>query len=392
MFPSDCRGGLRTLARFARVRNLSSVSKLLRRQGDLVTFTDFRCCGWATSSLPPGRIPRLADLLEAHPVPAVTLATCQRLEVYHQGACDCGALLKPQGLDALRHLAEVAAGLHSAVLGEDQILGQVRDAWANAGGELGRTGAIAIGAARRLRERRGLRADAGHLLDLALRQSAITPGGRIAVVGTGVLARRIAHRATEMGYEDVVIAGRQPLATSGLDRVRWLPLAELRQAPPVDVAVTCLGAGAPPLSPALHLPEIRRLLVDLGTPRNVTGEAIVTTVTIASILERCAPGEDPLRAELQEELHRILDDRLRPVARPGSRSVGELRAHVERLRQAEVRRIARLHPELESATIDTITHALVNRIFHTPSERLRELDDEQLSRSIAALFAPEGAL
>ncbi len=357
----------------------------------MVRLTDFHCCGWATTSLPPHLVPRVSDLLPAHAEPAVAVATCQRLEVYHQGPCECRASYRYRGREALSHLAEVAAGLHSAVLGEDQILGQVRDGWANADGDLARLGAIAIGAARRLRDRRELHADAGELLDRALAHVGMAPEGRIAVVGTGVLGRRVAHRARELGYEDVIIAGRHSLAVSGLSHARWVPLAGLAGIPPVEVVVTCLGADAPELYPDLHLPPVRSLIVDLGTPRNVAGDLPVPIVTIAALLHHSSPDEDPDRAALRDELHRILDDRIRPKVGRNSRSVGELRAHVERLREAEAARIRRLHPHLDPETVDTITRSLVNRIFHEPSARLRELDDEQLGRQVAALFAPEEA-
>ncbi len=358
----------------------------------MARLTDFHCCGWATASLAPHEVPRVGDLLPGHPQPAVAVSTCQRLEVYHPGPCECRASYRFRGRKALDHLAEVAAGLHSAVLGEDQILGQVRDAWTNADGDLARLGAMAIGAARRLRDRRELHADAGELLDRALTHTGTAPGGRIAVVGTGVLGRRVAHRARELGYEDVVIAGRHPLATSGLSHARWIPLAELSGIAPVDVVVTCLGADAPELYPDLHLPPVTRLIVDLGTPRNVAGTFPVPLVTIAALLDHSSPDEDPDRAALRDELREILDERLRPAIGVASRSVGELRAHVERQRQLEAARIRRLHPQLDADVVDAITRSLVNRIFHGPSARLRDLDDDQLGQQVAALFAPEEAL
>jgi glutamyl-tRNA reductase len=155
--------------------------------------------------------------------------------------------------------------------------------------------------------------------------------------------------------------------------------------------VTCLGADAPELFPDLHLPPVKTLIVDLGTPRNVAGTFPVPVVTIAALLDHSSPDDDPDRAALRDELHVILDERLRPVIGEASRSVGELRSHVERQRQAEAARIRRLHPQLDAETVDAITHSLVNRIFHGPSARLRDLDDEQLGQQVAALFAPEEA-
>jgi glutamyl-tRNA reductase len=113
------------------------------------------------------------------------------------------------------------------------------------------------------------------------------------------------------------------------------------------------------------------------------------TITLADLAARTSLDADPLRRELARELHTILDDRLRPSAGAQGRNVAELRANIESLRRTEADRIRRLHPEIAAADVDAITHSLVNRLFHSASERLRELEDPQLSESVAALFAPE---
>ncbi len=348
--------------------------------------TGFAVCSWTIDS--GACVPSVAALLAAHGAGAVALATCQRAEVYHEGGCNCGAPSQSTGIAALQHLAEVAAGLHSVVLGEEQVLGQVRDAWSEAAGAFGATGAAAIGAARRLRERHDLRADTGWLLDRALARAGVSAGGRILVIGTGVLGRRVTARAHELGFSEVAIAGRSippglPPATA------WIELPAVRDHGPVDVVVTCLGDGAPRLDPAVDLAIATCLVIDLGTPCNVSGPANVPVVAIADLMDCASPDADPRRAALRAELHEILDERLRPALGKASKPIGQLRGHVESLRQVEAARIRRLHPEVDPNTIDLITRALVNRIFHSPSERLRDLDDPQLGASVAALFAPE---
>ena len=348
--------------------------------------TGWAVCGWTVDS--GASVPSVATLLGTHGDGAVALATCQRAEVYHAGGCSCEAPSKLAGLAALHHLAEVAAGLHSVVLGEEQVLGQVRDAWSQASGPLGRAGAVAIGAARRLREHHDLRADTGWLLDRSLAKAGLAAGGSILVVGTGVLGRRVVARAHELGFSPVAIAGRS--APAGLTpNTAWAGLASLREQAPVDVIVTCLGDGAPRLDLAADLPVASRLVIDLGTPRNVSGPAAVPVVTISDLMDAASPDTDPRRAALRVELHEIVAERLRPALGKASKPIGQLRGHVESLRQAEAVRIRRLHPELDPNTIDLITHAVVNRIFHSPSQRLRDLDDPQLGASVAALFAPE---
>ncbi|MGH2609032.1 MAG: hypothetical protein ACRDHF_08070, partial [Tepidiformaceae bacterium] len=225
------------------------------------------------------------------------------------------------------------------------------------------------------------------LLDRALAYAGIPAAGSIAVIGTGILGRRVVARAHNLGFGAVTLAGRSKPADLR-PGTGWVPLSALESLPAPDVLVACLGEGAPRLSPEEHLPPVGRLIIDLGTPRNIHGPAPVPVVTIADLLPASVPALDPCRTELRAELHELLDARLQPVLGPGSRTVRQLREHVEGLRQVESARIRRLHPEIDAATIDLITHSLINRVFHDPSRRLRDGDDH-FGEQVAALFAPE---
>ena len=111
-------------------------------------------------------------------------------------------------MPALRHLSEVAAGLHSAVLGEAQILGQSRRAFDDAGAELQGLGQTAITAARSLRAETEFDSHAGHLLDRGLALSGVGPAGRLLVLGTGAMARLVAERGEAVGVCEGPGAGR----------------------------------------------------------------------------------------------------------------------------------------------------------------------------------------
>ncbi|MGH2608855.1 MAG: hypothetical protein ACRDHF_07155, partial [Tepidiformaceae bacterium] len=159
----------------------------------------FSCCAWDTASAVD--VPDIAPTRARHEPGSVAIVTCQRLEIYQHAPCDCDSPIHLRGMAAARHLSEVAAGLHSVVLGEDQVLGQVRDAWADAPrGAMHRIGSTAIGAARQLRKRRKLSADTGQLLDRALAYAGIPAAGSIAVIGTGILGRRVVARAHNLGF------------------------------------------------------------------------------------------------------------------------------------------------------------------------------------------------
>lgn len=328
----------------------------------------------------------MAALASRHGAGAARVQSCQRLEVFGLQACDCPAPLRLTGLAALRRLAEVGAGLHSLVLGEAQILGQVRSAVALASPELRAVAGAPIGAARQFRHEQQFQAHTGHLLDRALRMSRLGCDGTVAIVGAGVVGRLVAERAIELGFGEVTVLGRRPAAWVA-HPLQFRPLEELRQLGGVDFLVTCLGGDAAPLT-ADDLPPVRRLVVDLGTPRNVEGDLRTAVVSVGSMLaenERDEVGSH--RAALIARLHEILDWRLARAAETRESAVGRLRFEVERIRRLEVERAYRLHPEVRPETVDAITRSLLNHVFHLPTERLRAEGGGDFERQVAALFA-----
>ena len=288
-------------------------------------------------------------------------------------------------MPALRHLSEVAAGLHSAVLGEAQILGQSRRAFDDAGAELQGLGQTAITAARSLRAETEFDSHAGHLLDRGLALSGVGPAGRLLVLGTGAMARLVAERGEAIGFDEVLVAGRrpprQPIAGT------FMGLGSIRRTGPVAVVAGCLGSAANVI--ALEALPPAQLVLDLGTPRNFAGEAEARVVTIADLLsdEAGRPHSVARRGALRERLHALLDRELASRRETASTPVGALRASVERARQRELARIAERHPEIPPETLDALTRSLVNRILHTPTERLRALGEgSELARELAELF------
>jgi glutamyl-tRNA reductase len=156
-----------------------------------------------------------------------------------------------------------------------------------------------------------------------------------------------------------------------------------------DVVAGCLGSGAAVVKPE-KLPRVTRLVLDLGTPRNFADSAgWPRLLTIADLLadEFGRPHAKARRAALAESLRLVVDRRLEMAAADGESSVGSLRRNVERIRQREVARTRRLHPDIAPEVVDAITRGLVNQILHAPSKRLRDLGDADLERRVATLFA-----
>ena len=356
----------------------------------LADLTAFRACAWHVASVTAGELQAVLGAAARHEPGSAVVATCQRVEVYHAGDCRCGAPQTWTGFDALLRLAGVAAGLDSVLLGEEQILGQVRSALAEAGEPVRHLSVHAVAAARALRAESAFHAHTGHLLDRALELAGVPAHGRIAVVGAGATGRAIAERARRLGFGEIVVVSRRRPEAAWFEggAMRHHPLRRLADIGPVDVLVTCLGSPADPLEEP-NLPAISRLLVDLGTPRNVAGAVRAKAITIAAMVgdDRRSAERAEHRAPLRERLREILEHQLEMRADDSRSYVGHLRLSVERVRQAEVDRILRLHPDLSPATVETISRSLVNQIFHRPTERLRALNDPTLGQQLAGLFA-----
>ncbi len=347
----------------------------------LPRFHDFRVCLWRTVSMPATEMAAARAAVEGSHSDSAVVLSCQRMEAYGFGECGCEAPERLHGSDALARLAEVAAGLDSVVLGEDQIMGQVRSALRSAPPEVRSAGDIAVSAARRLRQETRFDSHAGHLLDRALRLSTVERKGSLLVLGVGSMGKLVAERATELGF-DVTVAGRRKPA--GELPWKFVHLGEAVELRKVDVLVGCLGSGAGEI--ALRFLPQARLVLDFGTPRNFREPAGPGLLTIADLLadEEARPHATARRNRLKARLGEIFDERLGHAAVDGSSAVGAMRREVERVRAAEASRIRALHPEIAPEVVENITRSLVDKILHEPTTRLR--DDAELADRVAELF------
>jgi glutamyl-tRNA reductase len=284
---------------------------------------------------------------------AVRLATCHRLELYVEGASpqlavrlffqwfalgDGEALaLAPHlvvrtGEEAAEHLMSVAAGLESAVLGEDQIQGQVRDAYraACAAGEAGpllhRLFHATFRAGRRARGetalKQGGRSLAGSGVAWLARELGDLAARTVLVVGAGEMARVAAARLRERGAGRLLLVNRtwakaQELAAAvGGEALPWAWRERLLGE--VDALVCAAGAPEPVVSAgwlARACADGRRRLVvvDLAVPRNVEQPAApvagLALADVAALSQRLAEDADrrtnavaAARAIIAEEL------------------------------------------------------------------------------------------
>jgi len=200
------------------------------------------------------------------------------------------------------------------------------------------------------------------------------------------MGRRVAERARALGFDTTLVARRPPPLPP---EIHYRPFSALADLPATDVLVSCLGRSAPQMA-AADLPHIRRLAIDLGTPRNLTDDYAVPLVTLAALLasQRDGGADSTTRRTMAARLEELLTSRL-AMGVPDS-PLGSLREEVERIRQRELTRSLRLHPDLPPEKLDTITRTLVNQIFHRPSRRLRQSGDLDLATALADLFREAG--
>lgn len=375
----------------------------------------------------PGKaLPKALHALAAreHLTEAVLLSTCNRTEIYvkatlfHPGIDDVRHFLaETAGLDpdalaellytfhddaAVTHLFAVAAGLDSMIIGEHEILGQVREAWRAAEGEgtvgplLSRTFRQAIEVGKRARTETEISRHAVSIssaaVTLATERLGTLDGRRVLIIGAGDVGQRMAVALNGAGAGEVVIANRTLERAEALAaRVggRAIGLTDVPTAlAHADVVLSSTAAEHVIVERSAIEEAMRRrddramLVVDVAVPRDIDpGVAQVFGVTLLDIDALRALGEQSLqqrRAEIGRVREIIADELERYRSERSAREVAPLvtalRQRVEELRTSELERIAGdrgADPALR-ATLDAVTRGLVNKLLHEPTVRLKD--------------------
>ncbi|HEX4567696.1 MAG TPA: glutamyl-tRNA reductase [Vicinamibacterales bacterium] len=366
---------------------------------------------------------------------AVVVSTCNRAEIYAAADADVAAetcarfiadyhalpwdriaphIFVLRGSEAARHLFRVAAGLDSLVVGEPQILGQVKEAFAAAAG-VKHTGALtnrlfntAFTVGKRVRAETGLGEGAVSVsyaaIALARKIFRDLKGLNVLILGAGEMAELTGVHLRAQQVKQITIASRT-LATAealalqlGGRAVAWTALTSALTA--ADIVVTATGATEPVLTKA-RIEEAMRprrgrplFIIDIAVPRDVEAEAgsldqvflynidDLQTIVQENMARRTAELE---RAEtiVTEELERFTSWMQSREIVP---TVIALRQRFETIRQAELLRlepkIAGLPPEAR-ARLDEITHLIIEKLLLTPTEQLKAINDETMAVAYA---------
>ncbi|MFP3907211.1 MAG: glutamyl-tRNA reductase [Acidimicrobiales bacterium] len=374
-----------------------------------------------------GRVPKvLADLCSRdHLSEAVVLSTCNRMEIYavaerfhgaygdiREALADV-AYLAPEEFsdhlyahydaDAVRHLFSVAAGLDSAVLGESEILGQVKGAWELAQTE--GTSGTALNLLFRHAVETGKRARTETTIShhtTSISQAAVAmavdrlgalDGRKVMVLGAGEMGEGMATSLLGAGAGEVMVANRTwERAVEVADRVggRAVRLADLSDAlAGIDLLLTSTGASSLMVehgdlaATMAARPDRPMLIVDIAVPRDVDPAAAeldgVTLLDMNDLRRFAEAGMRGRQAEVvavraivEDELTRFLDTR---SAREAAPLISELRTRAESVRQHELdryrSRLAHLD-ERDRETIEALTRGVLAKVFHDPTVRLKD--------------------
>lgn len=422
-------------------------------------------------AVPPAGVPdMLGDLLQReHVTEAVALSTCNRVEIYagvarfHGGLADISGLLagragvEPAALaphlyvrwdaEAVTHTLRVAAGLDSMVIGEAQILGQLRAAYTTAA-EADATGRLlhelmqhALRVGKRAHSETGVGAAGRSVVSAALDLAAshFAPSGRASVgaapayitseaggntgepsanglagrgalvIGAGAMGALALSRLSRAGAFPLFVANRGPekavrlAETYGARAVGFGDLTTIL--PLVDVVLSATASVGPVLDAAMVAPAVtdrgpRRHLVicDLAVPRDVAPDVADLPQVVVIDTDRLATGVPAPAAEAVADAERIVAEEAATVSGHlndirVAPTVAALRMRADEVVAAELSRLAARRPDLteeQRAEVRHTVHRLVQRLLHQPTVRVRQLaagpDGATYATVLAELF------
>jgi glutamyl-tRNA reductase len=382
-------------------------------------------------------LPDTTRALAAEPGVAecMILSTCNRVEIlasvespetniagflHRQFGLD-PALLAPHiyrhyDQDAVRHLFRVAASLDSMVVGEPQILGQVKEAYGVArtagavGGQLDHLLQSAFAAAKRVRTETEIGANsvsiASVAVELARKIFGSLQGRTVFLVGAGKMSELAARHLVQQGAGAILVTNRTQERARQLAEPfngRVIPFDKLYDAASdADIVISSTGAPHPIFrrehcQTFMHRRRNRPMFfIDIAVPRDVDPavneiEGIfvydiddLQQVAVSHIAERGRQAGDA-EALIAAEVERFHQRRRTVNVAP---AIVSLQQQGEEIRQAEVRRMHARLGTLSSeqlAAVEALTRGLVNKFLHPPMQALKQAARDNDSTRVEAL-------
>ena len=373
---------------------------------------------------------------------AVLLSTCNRTEVYavveDEGARErmLDLLAEDRGVErmsleqdtywltdaeAVRHLYRVASSLDSMVVGEGQILGQVREAYRAATEEhcagqiLNRLFHTSLRVGKRVRSETGIGDSSLSVPRVAVKLAeevfGSLAGRRALVLGAGDMSELVVKHLKDRGVADLLITNRTPERAGLLARRvggRAVPFdAFAAELPEVDVVVSSTGSGewvvqSETIEGTLASRSEPLFFIDIAVPRDI--DPVVQTLgsvylydidDLQAVVERNAEGrqdaaeegEDMISSAVLEFMGWLSTLHVVPL-------IQELRDGAEQIRRHELARALErleLSPE-EAASVERMSYSLVNKLLHGPIQEIMDraeagspIESSEVRRRLMAL-------
>jgi glutamyl-tRNA reductase len=389
-----------------------------------------------------GGIDQLLLRLKSHELveECAVLKTCNRVEVYVVSPKGSKVLLEfakhmkvssriidfLDHEESLRHLLRLTCGLESMIVGEDQILGQVKELFlmAKKAGAVGKTLDTAFGKAiqvgKRIRSETGINKGSVSIgsaaVELAEKNLGGLEGKTVMVIGAGEMGTLVAKALANKNIKVIYVANRtfdkaEALACELKGRAVKYESLE-RYIPMSDVVISATKAPHYILtheiiSRAMDEREKELMLIDIGNPRNIessVGEISGVSLHNIDSLRSISEANLEKRREEAKKAELIIEDELALLKRQYKRQqadniISALYSKVEQIREREreeaVNKLKARHTigDIEREVLDDMTHSFANQILAEPTKILRdaaEHDDERFLDAVAELFRLNG--
>jgi glutamyl-tRNA reductase len=378
----------------------------------------------------------LDEFVRGEPVKeAAILSTCNRTELYcvlgePQAALDWLASyhrVPPQELkpyvytlphaEAVRHAFRVASGLDSMVVGEPQILGQMKEA-ARAAESAGTLGTLlnklfqrSFAVAKEVRSNTGIGANVVSMAAAAVKLAArIFPSladQKVLLIGAGEMIELAATHFAAQRPRAMAVANRTLERAQALAQRFGAESFELRdlpeRLPEYDIVVSCTASSLPIIGKGTMERTIRArrhrpmFMVDLAVPRDIEAEVaamddvfLYTVDDLAAMVREgvdsrqsaVAQAEAIIESQVGSFLHWMDSREMVPLIR-------QLRESAEDARRGEVERAARLlaRGDDPKAVLEALSHGLTNKLLHAPTQALNQgASDDALKALVARLY------
>lgn len=392
----------------------------------------------------------IADLVSyPHIAEAAILSTCNRLEIYivtpetEQGLREVTQFLSEHSKlpshslrqhlfmllhqDAVMHLMRVSAGLDSLVLGEGQILAQVKNTH-NLGQKyngikliLNRLFKEAIEAGKRVRTKTSIGTGAVSISSAAVELAQIKvqnlAASRVTIIGAGKMSRLLVkHLVAKGAYQIAILNRSRPRAeelASEFKQAELLiyPISEMMSVLAMSDLVFTSTAATEPLIDRAKLeaalePNRPLMLFDISVPRNVHGDVNeLDNVQAFNVddLKAVVAQNHETRRKMAMEAEKLLDEHVEAFdiwwrSLETVSTISCLRNKVEAIREQELEKaLSRLGSEFaekHQEVIEALTRGIVNKILHDPMVQLRSQQDiearKRCMQALQMLFNLEG--